>query len=191
MRARRHRKLLLGLAPAAVVLAVASAAFACTTYKGYMTVTGSDGAFVTSFGGNNGMTQSFDKGVGPSITRGSEEFTVKVGAHNGHTLSAASNPYKITWWDGSAAAYDNPIVDFSTTKQHFKNDCMQGGLDERFGRVKPLGDHNVSSDGSETTSTWKLPSTATLTASGAQAAVCISDAQAFQGNQAPIIIVGS
>lgn len=127
MRARDHRKLLLGVVPVAVVLAVASAAFACTTYKGYMTVTGSDGAFITSYGGNSGMTQSFDKGVGPSITRGSEQFTVKVGAFNGHRLSETLNPFKITWWDGSAAAYDNPIVDFSTTKQHWKNDCMKGG----------------------------------------------------------------
>jgi hypothetical protein len=76
-------------------------------------------------------------------------------------------------------------------KRHWLNDCMQGGLDERFGRVKPLGDHNVSSDGSPTTSTWTLPSTARLTASGAQAAVCISDSSASEGNQAPIIIVGS
>ncbi len=191
MRARDRRNLLLGLVPAAVVLAVASAAFACTTYKGYMTVTGSDGAFVTSYGGNSGMTQSFDKGVGPTITRGSEAFTIKVGAHNGHTLTATRNPYKITFWNGSAAAYDNPIVDFATTKQHWKNDCMNSSTDVKRGLQILLGDHNVSSDGSETTSTWKLPSTATLTASGAQSAVCISDSQAFQGNQAPIIVVGS
>lgn len=191
MRASHRRRLLFGVVPAAVVLAVASAAFACTTYKGYMTVTGSDGAFVTSYGGNSGMTQSFDKGVGPNITRGSETFTVKVGAYNGHTLTSARNPYKITVWNGSARAYDNPIADFSTTKRHWVNDCMYSQNEQRSGRQLLLGDHNVSSDGSETTSSWTLPSTATLTASGGQTAVCISDTNAYQGNQAPIIIVGS
>lgn len=175
----------------AVVLAMASTAFACTTYKGYMTVTGSDGSFVTSYGGNSGMTQSLDKGVGPNITRGTETFTVKVGAFNGHRLSETLNPYRITFWNGSAAAYDNPIVDFSTTKQHWKNDCMSSTQDEKLGLVKPIGNHTVSSDGSETTSNHTLPSDARLTASGAQAAVCISNSTASQGNQAPIIIVGS
>lgn len=191
MRAPHRRTLLFGVVPAAVVLAVASAAFACTTYKGYMTVTGSDGAFVTSYGGNSGMTQSFDKGVGPDVTRGAETFVVEVGAYNGHKLTAASNPYEILFWSGSAAAYDDPIVDYNTVKRHWKNDCMPGTIDETLGNVTFLGHHTVSTDGSPTTSSWKLPSTARLTASGAQAAVCISDAAAYEGNQAPIIIVGS
>lgn len=137
------------------------------------------------------MTQSFDKGVGPDVTRGSETFTVKVGAYNGHTLSSTLNPYKITVWNGSQRAYDKPIVDFSTTKRHWVNDCMYSELEQNSGRQLLLGDHTVSSDGSETTSSWNLPSTAKLTASGTQGAVCISDTRAYQGNQAPIIIVGS
>ena len=137
------------------------------------------------------MSQSFDKGVGPSITRGTETFSVEVGAHNGHTLSAARNPYRVTFWNGSARAYDNPIADYSTTKQHWKNDCMSSGTDERRGLVVYLGPHTVNSDGSASTTRWTLPSTATLTASGGQAAVCISDKNTYEGNQAPIIIVGS
>ena len=183
----------------AIVLGLGSAAYACTSYKGWLQVCdssdGAEGVYcITSNGSGSGMNQSFSSGTGPTLTRGTESFTVEVGPITTTNKlpqrdSSTGNSYHVTFWNKTSKAYDRPILNYGTSGSHWLQDCMYSSLDITLGNIKSLGTLDVDANGDSIAKSFTLPSTAPLSPSGGQGAVCVSDPSAVNGNQAPIIIV--
>ncbi len=153
---------------ALAVLALASAAFACTVYKGRFVVTGNNGTTTEVVGNAIGMGYCFTPGPGRAeISRGG-------------TFSASVSKYQGSQSTTKCSAQLNPDtydVNYSTTGG--TGDCMTGSPES----VK-IGSMVVDSSGSGS-GTYTLPSTALVS----DGAICVSDATAGEGNQAPVKIV--
>lgn len=202
----------------AVVLAVASVAAACTSYKGWLKVcdgTDTDGSQAGVFcvqanasgsGMNNtlvntgtGTNTNPDIVSGPTATRGTEDLTVSVGPlAGGNQLptrdSTNNSSYRIMFWDGQAYDTMAGVTDATTSRNHARKDCMSDRVNELplplFGAVlKQLDLMEVNSAGNGS-KVVTIPSDARTSASvGGQAALCVVDKAANYGNQVPLLVV--
>lgn len=164
----------------AVVLALASAAFACTEFRGKMVVTGGGGtSTVYGNGSSMGYSTTCTSSAGAKGSSGSS-ITVTVSSAsstcNSKTLPQY-NDYKVTFLLGA--------VYVSGSRKH---DCMYNG---GHPYTVPLGSMSVDSTGYGTGS-YKLPSGLTANKTGEWSGVCVSDPvynPSLYGNQAPITII--
>lgn len=198
---KRKRFLLAPASAVALVLAVAAVAYACTVWRGTMTVRGNhpSSGEVTVTGLRVGMTQTVTSGVAKS-TKNSGFFLVSTG-------SAASNN-KLPWKDssGNIKKYYVKFYNSSASGPGYSNhttwstDCMAGGPGVLLGSV-------TLNEGGQIASVQYVGSALNVPAvpgapvkfdlanglnsdvSPAESAVCISDPGAAYGNQAPLTIL--
>lgn len=182
----------------AMLLCVASAAYACTAFNGSFTVVGSGGGSVTSDGTDAqdvpGMSQTISGSTSAPPANGT--ITISTGlAVNGTKLPQSNGPhhipnrnvgaYDINYFDGPAYADDEWVVDCMSYS--VENIPPEGGY-HKLGTVTVDG--SGVAQGSAAARTFALPTSKPTTLPGTtDAAVCISDATGFWGNQVPISIV--
>lgn len=169
---------------AAVILALASAAFACTTYKGRFEVSGGNGytpQTAVAKGGNTGM--SFCSSPPTATFGGSNRpaFYANVSPSTSSGTCTASQlqdspslaPYNVTYQTGA----------FST------GDCMSGQAGNQL--VGTMAVRNGYSVNANLQWSWyAYPQTGyTITTQPGAGSVCVSDSSATQGMQIPVNVV--
>lgn len=177
-----RRRLLVGSTVVGVSLALCSAAFACTVFRGKFTVTGSGAnpGKVISVGNNAGMQYcpGFPTGTASAPTTGATVTVKVVKAKNSSCpLSRLpANTYDINFLNGPAH--------FKSPDRDWQLDCMSGIA----GPVK-IGQLKINQYGAGGPKTLALPSGLVANGPNDESAVCISDAGGAYGNQVPITIL--
>ena len=188
---RRKRFLFVPLGGMSIACAVAATAFACTVFKGTLTVSGDRGGSVTSTGLRGGMIQSVSAS-GTSASRNGGWAKVSTGTDGccnrlpSKDSSGAVRSYNIRFFNGEG--YD--------AHGHWSTDCMtySAGVDLAVVRLSSNGqiaEQLVNGSFKKVNQPLQIPLGSGLTANVAptESALCISDASASYGNQAPIAIV--
>jgi hypothetical protein len=197
-----RRGLLFGSAVVAIVLALASTAWACTTFKGRMTVTDANGNSSTVVGDGSGM-DFCDTGFGDKVPAADTGATGTPGAQitvsvepadcNGTTFQLDDGNYDVN--------FVNWVTEQNQTKSGFKStdggatydwwaDCMSGIL----GAQVVLADQTFQVvNGTNTGTPYTLPGANEIDwkvndLTTDQSAVCVSSNGGGQGLQAPILI---
>lgn len=185
-----RKKLMFGVGVGAAVLSMSSAAFACTIFRGTMTVSGngttsrspSGTSPSTAIGNNTGMGYcSLTPGATAKATGGT--VTVQVLASSAPCAVSTLTPntaYDVNYVNGRAF-YDPPGP---ARVYGWQIDCMSP---ISAGQVN-LGSQTTDSLGNLASQTWNLPNGA-VNASGEDSAVCVSTPNGGNGNQAPVQIV--
>lgn len=167
-RSGHRKKAMFGFLTIATVLALASAAFACTTYKGRFTVQGNGYPEKTAVGANIGGKMAWCDGTVPKAS---------MPASNGSTWNVRVHVSPQT---GSCAASlpDNTYYVDLQMGTGYVGDCMHGSsLNTTLGTMKVRGGYSVDSNGNWI---WYYYDFAK---SPGQATICVSDAGAYYGNQ--------
>jgi len=184
-------RLVVGFGVAGVVLLASSAAFACTAWKGKMVVTGGGGS--TTVIGTASAMQYCSKpadnaaapGGGAHGSSGSSITIAVSGATCGSTAHLAKNTYFVNFVGGKAYSYTLNATTHKRVYSSFKADCMKAG-----NGVVPLSPATLSvPDSGVASGTFKLPAGLSKNGPSDASAVCVSDNGAYQGNQAPLVIV--
>ena len=183
----RRRALLGGATVVAVTMALCSAAFACTIFRGKFIVqgSGSNAGKVYAIGANSGMnycSAGFPTGTARAPRNGGT-VTVSV-VKNKNSACPTGTPggrlpskmYDINFLNGPAH--------FVTPDRDWQLDCMSGIA----GPVK-IGQMNVDQYGRGGPKTLSLPSNLAPNGPNDESAVCISDSTGTYGNQVPITIL--
>jgi len=170
---------------AALILAVAATAWACTTFNGTFSVTGNatGGGTVTCTGLGPNMAQACDTGIAKATGSGGS-ITVSVGKTSiGGVVNNQLPPatYGIYYYNSPAG---NPANSGFAGHTLYNTDCMYGNN----GAVT-VGSITVSAAGTGG-GTFPLPaSTADALSPVLESSVCVSNASNFYGNEAPLTIV--
>lgn len=188
----RTRKIVIGgAAGVAAIMLLASSAYACTVFRGKMTVTGGGGSTFAT-GNNSSMSwcaapadnASASSGGGAKGADGSSiTVTIQPGDCNTSSPSSRSD-YDINFYNGKAFTY---TISSTTGKRVYSTwlvDCMS----PRDAGVVNLGYGGVYTNGTTKSWTVALPSVTNANASGQASAVCFSDRFGNNGNQVPILI---
>ncbi len=189
----RYQKkfLLLPFGAVAFALVLTSAAYACTVFKGTLTITGNRGGSVSATGLRSGMINN----ITPAKTFASASSgSVKVSTGTDGCCNrlpdkdsnGAPRNYQINFFNGEG--FD--------THGHWYNDCMAGdsGVTKANVRLNSAGQIAEKLIGGTYTSVAQplqvsLGSGLTPNVGTQESAVCISDTSGLYGNQAPITIV--
>ncbi|MDP9386902.1 MAG: hypothetical protein M3Q48_02975 [Actinomycetota bacterium] len=185
---------MLGFWVAAAVLTTSSAAFACTIFRGEMTITDTDG--VSRSGAPATVTPHVSRAIGNNSNMGycklepgatgktGDVVTIEVKAAGSPCKASTLTPntvYDVNYVNGRAF-YDpkSPAFPYG-----WQIDCMS----PRDPGVEPLG-AQVTADAAGLIAPFQrtLP-TSSANASGEDSAICISTTGGGNGNQAPIQIV--
>lgn len=200
MTMRRGRKFVVGgAAVVGAVMLLASSAYACTTFKGKMTVTGGGGS---SFATGNNSSMGYclapdDNAAAPAGgAHGADGSAITVTIQPAVSPCGTASPstrtnYDINFFNGKAYTY---TISSSTGKRVYSNwieDCMTPFLrlfGSSPGSVQNLAKGQSYTNGNTTSYNVNLPAVTNANASGQASAVCFSDSAANEGNQVPIII---
>jgi len=176
----------------AIALVLTSAAYACTVFKGTMTISGNAGGSVTATGLRTGMVSSYTpaKTFATSTSGSVRVSTGTDGCCNrlpDKTSTGALRNYQINFFNGEG--FD--------THNHWYNDCMTGdsGVTKANVRLNSAGQIAQKLVSGTTYTAVSQPLSVSLGSGltknvGTQeSAVCISDESGLYGNQAPITIV--
>lgn len=187
----KRRVLLVPVGGVAAVMVLAATAWACTVWKGTLTVSGDRGGSVTSTGLRTGMVQRVSSGVTSASANGGW-FKVSTGTDG--------CCYKLPWKkaDGTVRNYEINFFNGEgySDHTHFWTDCMtyDAGVklaDVRLnkgGQIASLlsgGTYQAVSQPLQVA----LPSGLAPNTTPQESAVCISDDTASYGNEAPITIL--
>ncbi len=162
-----RKKMTFGFLTVVTVLALASTAFACTTYKGRFTVQGNGYTGKTAVGKNISGQMSWCEPVPTAAMPGSNGSTWNVRAH-------------VSPQTGSCAASlpDNTYYVDLQMGTGYVGDCMHGASgNTTLGTMKVRGGYSVDSSGNWV---WYYYDFAK---SPGEATICVSDAGAYFGNQ--------
>lgn len=183
-----NKKVVLGgFAAAAAFLMMSSAAFACTTFKGHMVVTGDASGVSSTVDGNNaGMGYCAGTLLPGAQSHSTAGATVTVGepsaaSCNGSTFTP-SKSYTAYFLDGKV--FGNAKVQGQLVYSRLL-DCMRGST----------GTNNIGSAGTTTTggilanTVHTLVNNSGLNVTGQDSGVCLTQDDALIGNQAPLHIV--
>ncbi len=194
---KSRKRLAFGFTVVAAMLALASVAYACTTFKGKLQVTtGSTSSSAIGNGTGMGYCSGSPTG-GATVARGANRsITVAVSPQ-----ACGSTTYQLSDRSGTGAYYVNFInwgkcgillttdctgfkID-NTGKYTWWYDCMGTAS---TGYAKNLGRMDVSSGSGSRT--YTIASTMMTRANGPSDAsgICVSDSGENEGNQAPIAI---
>ena len=183
--------LLMPFGVVAILLVVASASYACTVFRGTLTLSGNLGGTVTATGLRTGMVNRISAGVTKaSAANGSVNVSTGTdGCCNrlpDKDSSGALRNYQINFFNGKG--FD--------THTHWFTDCMtfDAGVTVAEVRLNALGQiaqRKVNGVYTNVTQPVQVGMGRGLTpnTAGQESAVCISDDTALYGNQAPITIV--
>jgi hypothetical protein len=184
---------LLGSAAGTALLLFASAAFACTTFKGQMEVEGEDGGTTEVFGkGNAGMTMCDGTGLGHTDTGGGAKVS-----SSGGTLDVSVAPT-------TCAGTPSKLPESSETLHYTVNylpwdirqptaffDCMNTNATNPFnsfaGQGIPLGTIEVNSMGYGNTQVTVPPHNADPEHDSSR--ICVSDELGDSALMAPFTII--
>lgn len=180
---KRKTAVLTATSMAAIVLMASATAFACTVFKGTLTIKGNASTTsVTATGSATTMAATISPGIAKAKkTAGTVTVTTGRDAY-GRGLPA--NPYLIRYYNsGGPNPFGAPGPGY-TDHYHWSIDCMQGDAGVQIGTA------SVGSDGKLVggSKTLAITSANTDTSPG-ESAVCISDAGGAFGLQAPVTIV--
>ncbi len=198
---RRKRLILIPFLALAAVTALGATAFACTIFRGTFTIdgNGSGSTPVTATGSGTTMKhKSISSGIAKAKSDGGT-VTVSTDAEPGvPSNKLPPGTYQIRFYN---SIYAGPVAVKPGFNPHtqWKTDCMaDGGVDPT---IKTLGTVQIGADGKIASgegtpstgqpTTFPLKPTSGLTKDQgpAESAVCISDAEAIDANQAPLTIV--
>lgn len=178
----RHEKhLLIGLTVAAIAVSASATAFACTVFKGTLTLKGNaSSASVTATGTGTGMNQTLSSGIAKA-TKTAGSVTVSTGLDQyGRKLPA--NNYAVRYYNSNTIASEGPGY---TDHYHWWTDCMWGGPGSTKATVT-IGSDGKIAGGSKSVS---LGNSTNADTGGQESAVCVSDSGGAFGNMAPLTIV--
>lgn len=168
VRNRDRKKALFGFLTVATVLALASAAFACTTYKGNFTVQGNGYTSKTAVGKNVSGQMSWCDGTVP---------TAAMPGSNGSTWNVRVNVSPKTGSCAGSLPNNTYYVDLQMGPGYV-GDCMHGASgNTTIGTMKVSGGYSVDSAGNWVWYQYDFAK------SPGQATICVSDAGAYYGNQ--------
>ncbi len=180
---RGKRPILISFAALAAAAALTSTAFACTFFKGTLTITGnSSTTSVTATGdGSNMGYSSITSGIAKASSGGSVKVSTGAVGTNKLPPSTQTRTYQVNFYN---SVYPNsPGFTNHTT---WKTDCMTGDAGGQLGS-------NVTIDNTGKIvgqpKTFTLPTGLTSDKAPAESAVCVSDNSALYGNQAPLTIL--
>lgn len=176
---KHKRALLTTFAVAALTVSLAATAFACTVFRGTLTLKGNaSSGSVTTTGLASGMSQSVSSGIAKAKKTGGT-VTLSTGKDKYGRALPARTGYRVRYYNSTATA-----PGYST---HYKwsTDCMVGGPGIQIGLA------DVGSDGKIVgqPKAYSLGNSANVDTGGKESAVCISDSGAAFGNMAPVTIV--
>jgi len=183
--------LLMPFGAVAIALVLTSAAYACTVFKGTMTISGNAGGSVTATGLRTGMVSNYTPAkTFASTSSGSVNVSTGIdGCCNrlpDKDAAGAPRNYQINFFNGEG--FD--------THTHWYNDCMTGdsGVTKANVRLNSSGQiaqKLVSGAYTAVSQPLKvnLGSGLVKNVGTQESAVCISDSSGLYGNQAPITIV--
>lgn len=167
-----RRRLVFAASTVAVTLLLASAAFACTIFKGTMKVTAPNGSSVTAVGNNSGMAHCSVSGTA-TVPTGNATLNIQISPTVGACASQLSNgTYDIFWLN--AEAYTK------VPTRRYVIDCMGSPPGTKVGTVTV-----TSGSGSANVNVNSLVANSPV----GESAVCVSDNGAFTGNQAPVTVL--
>jgi hypothetical protein len=190
----RTRKLSTGAATVvAIIMVLASGAYACTVFRGKMTVTGGGGSTFAT-GNNSGMgwcirpqdnttvaSGGGGKGAdGSTITIRIEPASSTCGSHSPSTRS----DYDLNFFNGKGFTYTISSTTGKRVYSTWQKDCMS----PRLSGVVNLASNVSYTNGTIAQGDFKLPLSTNKNLSGEASAVCFSDPGGGNGNQVPIII---
>lgn len=198
-----RKKLTFGFAVAAVVLLLSSTAWACTVWKGKMTVTVNDtrtgtGGTVNGWGANSGMQNCPTKPWEGQARAHVGDSTGHVGS--GVTVTVAGTTSTEVGICASKLAANTYDVNFLNTgtgdfvgegaARTWAHDCMTGGHPKTF----KIGSISVDSNGNGSVTIAEIKKPAAMgneitDLPGTESAICVSDANASQGMQNPVFVV--
>jgi hypothetical protein len=170
---KRKRILLIPFAAMAVTAIFAAGAFACTIFRGTLSMQGNaSSATVKTTGNGTGMVQTVSSSIAKaSKTGGSIKLWAGADAY-GRKLPAKG--YQVRYYNGKGYS----------DHTHWVTDCMAGGPGVT------LGSATVTTQGkfSGQPIGFNLPAS-TANTSPQESAVCVSDSFADYGNMAPLTIL--
>lgn len=196
MAAGRSRKFITGgAAVLGGIMLLGSSAYACTTFKGKMTVTGGGGSTAATGANNplNGMSWCSvptDNAAAPTGgAHGADGSAITVTIQPAACTLTTASPstrtnYDINFINGKAFTY---TISGTTGKRVYSSwilDCMSPS----GGTVQNLASGKSYTMGATTSYSVSLPAVTNANASGDASAVCFSDPNGAEGNQVPIII---
>lgn len=209
----KRKKLAFGTLAAGTVLAVASAAFACTTYRGTATVENADQVgnpgSTTAVGNNSGMGycsgSPSDGAAGPANAQVGDTVVVTTRQSSGCNtakLAAGVDKYQVNFVNYERQFSRGKYIDVpgfavsSTGAYTMKADCM---TPNSAGVVNISGGFTFDVDSAGNgQGSYAIPATTSNPNNGGAvrpntatdaSAICISDAGAYSGNQIPLRIV--
>ncbi len=176
-KASGKRMMMVAAGIVAIALAMSSAAYACTVYRGKMVVVGSDGSRSIAVGNNANMGYcSLQGGAKSPATNGSFKVYVDPAdtcLKNGSNKMPARTDYVIRWMYKGFT--------YNSSGYTRAGDCMPGGS----GTTIKTG-ATVDSNGFSPVYGFSW-SSVTANNPGEARGVCFGDPSAFVGNQAPLI----
>lgn len=208
----KKKILLLPIGSVAVVTAAAATAFACTNYVGLMSVKGNraDSGTVTVTGGepanhfSEAMTQTVSSGIAKAdrAKLSGGNFSVWAGPRTDNGWKLDSGTYDLNWFNGGSSTDGYGYTDHYTWNNPL-GDCMTWNVP--VAQVSKLGTVTVNSSGNLSggagtsyvsynattkyvTFKWDV-TTAKVSVSPKESAICISEANSQDGNQAPITVI--
>jgi hypothetical protein len=175
-----------------VAVLATSAAFACTSFVGKMTVTGGTGSttVVGSGGAMQYCTAPADNAAAPGGgAHGTSGSSVKIAvapATCGRTTQLPAGAYSVSFANGAAYSFKINATTHKRVYGGYKIDCMSRSTPG----VVALSPStlNVPSNGTAS-GTFKLPVGIHKNGVTDASALCVADVHHFNGLQSPIVIV--
>ncbi len=192
----RTRKLSTGAAAVvAIIMVLTSAAYACTVFRGKMTVTGADGNSTFATGNNLNMGWCIRPQDNTTVAngggaKGADGSSIKIriepasstcGSHSPSTR----NDYDLNFFNGKAFTY---TISSTTGKRVYSTTIHKDCMSPLLSGVVHLARGLTYTNGTIAEGTFKLPASTNKNLSGEASAVCFSDPGGGNGNQVPIII---
>lgn len=195
MSKNRRRGVLFGLTVASVALSLTSVAWACTVFKGKITLQGNAStSTVTYVGDNKGMAHCANSN---SYAYANTPGTVKVTVAGVSSSCSGTHKLPISDTNFSSLSYGVTYIQngFYNGKYDPNRNCMwNGGSSGRIALYDSNGSARISIDSTGYgTSTKKLPSgLAKQDGAPYEGAVCVSDMNygtSLYGNAAPLVVL--
>lgn len=183
----KRKGILFSFAIIAVVLGLSSTAWACTVFKGKMTLKGNAASTSsTIYGNNTGMGHCGLSGFAKANTPGSVFVSVAP------AVSSCSGSHSLP--NGYTYAVSYISQGFNNGVYDLNRDCMwNGGTTGRIALYNSSGSALISVSGGSGSGTYNLPSgLAKQDAAPYEGAVCVSDTNTTPStwaNAAPVIIL--
>lgn len=175
---RHKRNMLTAMGAASIAVMASATAFACTVFKGTMTVRGNASSVsVTSSGTGTGMSQTLSSGIAKA-TKTSGTIVLSTGS-DAYGRKIPANNYAVRYYNSTASAPGY------TTHYQWNVDCMWGGPGSTKATV------TVGSDGKVVgqPKTISIGDSVNTDSGGRESTLCLSDNGGAFGNQVPLTIV--